>query len=86
MKTQARVMRCSDITSVSQTDVYEGDAEARHLDMKLLPLSTDELDMSILYTFCSLTLARSLVLGMFSGSASISSRVDWRENSVVASV
>ena len=63
-----------------------GDEEARHLDMKLLPLSIDELDMSMLYIFRSLGLARSLVLGMFSDIASRSSRVDWRENSVVASV
>lgn len=58
----------------------------RHLDMKLLPLSTDELDMSMLYIFLSLGRGRSLVLGMFSGIESMSSRVDWRENSVVASV
>lgn len=57
-----------------------------HLDMKLLPLSTEELDMSMLYIFLSLGLARSLVLGMFSGIKSMSSRVDWRENSVVFSV
>lgn len=54
--------------------------------MMLLPLSTDELDMSRLYILCSLGLARSLVLGMHSGMPSRSSRVDWRENSVVASV
>lgn len=68
------------------TGVYMGDAEARHLDMKLLPLSMDELDMSMLYILRSLGLARSLVLGMHSGIPSRSSRVDWRENSVVASV
>lgn len=62
------------------------DAEARDLDMKLLPLSMDELDMSRLYILRSLGLARSLVLGMHSGIASRSSKVDWRENSVVASV
>lgn len=63
-----------------------GDAEARHLEMKLLPLSIDELDMSRPYILRSLGLARSLVLGMHSGIPSRSSRVDWRENSVVASV
>lgn len=63
-----------------------GDAEARHLEIKLLPLSTDELDMSRPYILRSLGLARSLVLGMHSGMPSRSSRVDWRENSVVASV
>lgn len=54
--------------------------------MKLLPLSTDELDISSLGDLLSLGLARSLVLGMHSGIASKSSKVDWRENSVVASV
>lgn len=68
--------------------VYD-DAEARHLDMKLLPLSMDELDWSRPYILRSLGLSRSLVLGMLemhSGMPSRSSRVDWRENSVVASV
>lgn len=63
-----------------------GDAEARHLDMKLLQLSMDELDRSTPYVLNSLCLGRSLVLGMYSGIPSRSSRVDWRENSVVASV
>lgn len=63
------------------------DADTRHLDMKLLlQLSTDEVDTSKPYILCSLGLARSLVLGMHSGIPSRSSRVDWRENSVVASV
>lgn len=65
------------------------DAEARHLEMKLLPLSMDELDWSRPYILRSLGLARSLVLGMLamhSGMPSRSSRVDWRENSVVATV
>lgn len=57
-----------------------------HLDMTLLQLSMDELDMSMLYILRSLGLARSLVLGMHSGMPSRSSKVDWRENSVVASV
>lgn len=57
-----------------------------HLDMTLLQLSMDELDMSMLYILRSLGLARSLVLGMHSGMPSKSSKVDWRENSVVASV
>lgn len=57
-----------------------------HLDTTLLQLSMDELDMSMLYILRSLGLARSLVLGMHSGMPSRSSRVDWRENSVVASV
>lgn len=60
--------------------------QVRHLDMKLLPLSIDELDMSRPYIFRSLGLARSLVVGMCSGMPSRSSRVDWRENRVVASV
>lgn len=54
--------------------------------MKLLALSIDELDASRLYILRSLGLARSLVLGMHSGIPSRSSSVDWRENSVVASV
>lgn len=62
-----------------------GDVEARHLDMKLLSLSIDELSMSMEYILRSLGLARSLVLGMLSGIPSRSS-VDWRENMVVASV
>lgn len=62
------------------------DAEARHLDTKLLPLSTEELDTSMLYILRNFGLARSLVLGMHSGIPSRSSKVDWRENSVVASV
>lgn len=74
------------VTMIINTDVNMGDAEARHLDMKLLPLSIDELDTSRLYILRSLGLARSLVLGMHSGMPSRSSRVDWRENSVVASV
>lgn len=57
-----------------------------HLDTTLLQLSMDELDMSMLYILRSLGLARSLVLGMHSGMPSRSSKVDWRENSVVASV
>lgn len=57
-----------------------------HLDMTLLQLSMDELDMSMLYILRSLGLARSLVLGMHSGMPSRSSKVDWRENRVVASV
>lgn len=61
------------------------DAETRHLDMKLLQLS-DELDTSRPYILRSFGRARSLVLGMHSGIPSRSSRVDWRENSVVASV
>lgn len=62
------------------------DAEARHLDTKLLPLSMDELDTSRPIILTSLGLARSLVLRTHSGIPSRSSRVDWRENSVVASV
>lgn len=54
--------------------------------MKLLPLSMEELDMSMLYILRNFGLARSLVLGMHSGIPSRSSKVDWRENSVVASV
>lgn len=61
-------------------------AEARHLDTKLLPLSMEELDTSMLYILCNFGLARSLVLGMHSGIPSRSSKVDWRENSVVACV
>lgn len=71
--------------SVAQVSPVD-DAEARHLDMKLLPLSIDELDMSMQYILRSLGLARSLVLGMHSGIPSRSSSVDWRENRVVASV
>lgn len=63
-----------------------GDAEAWHLDMKLLPLSTEELDTSRPYILRSLGLARSLVLGINSGIGSRSSSVDSRESSVVASV
>lgn len=74
------------VTMISNTGVYVGDPEARHLDMKLLQLSMDELDTSRPYILRSLGLARSLVLGMLSGIPSRSSRVDWRENSVVASV
>lgn len=74
------------VTMTRNTDVYMGDAEARHLDMKLLQLSIDELDMSRPDILRSLGLARSLVLGMHSGIPSRSSRVDWRENRVVASV
>lgn len=59
-------------------------AEARHLDTKLLPLSTEELDTSMLYILRNFGLARSLVLGMHSGIPSRSSKVDWRESSVVA--
>lgn len=70
----------------TETDVYTGEAEARNLDMKLLPLSTEEFDMSMLYILRSLGLARSLVLGMHSGIPSRSSSVDWREIRVVASV
>lgn len=66
--------------------IQRRDAEARHLDTKLLPLSTEELDMSMLYILRNFGLARSLVLGMHSGIPSRSSKVDWRENSVVASV
>lgn len=51
-------------------------AEARHLDTKLLPLSTDELDTSMLYILRNFGLARSLVLGMHSGIPSRSSKVD----------
>lgn len=74
------------VTMISDTGVNMRDAEARHLDMKLLPLSMEELDTSRPYILRSLGLARSLVLGMHSGIPSRSSRVDWRENSVVASV
>lgn len=74
------------VKMISNAGVFMGDAEARHLDMKLLPLSIDELDTSMPYILRSLGLARSLVLGMHSGIPSRSSRVDWRENSVVASV
>lgn len=63
-----------------------GDAEAWHLDMKLLPLSIEELDTSRPYILRSLGLARSLVLGINSGIGSRSSSVDSRESSVVASV
>lgn len=59
---------------------------AGDLDTMLLPLSTDELDMSRPYILRSFGLARSLVLGMHSGMPSRSSRVDWRDNSMVASV
>lgn len=59
-------------------------AEARHLDTKLLPLSMEELDTSMLYILRNFGLGRSLVLGMHSGIPSRSSKVDWRENSVVA--
>lgn len=44
--------------------------------MKLLPLSIEELDISSLGDLLSLGLARSLVLGMHSGIASMSSKVD----------
>ena len=64
----------------------KGDAEARHLDMKLLALSIEELDWSRPYILRSLGRARSLVLGMHSGIPSRSSSVDWRENRLVASV
>ncbi|TNN88487.1 hypothetical protein EYF80_001270 [Liparis tanakae] len=50
------------------------DADTRHLDMKLLQLSTDEVDTSKPYILRSLGLARSLVLGMHSGIPSRSSR------------
>lgn len=66
--------------------VYGWCRESRHLDMKLLPLSTDELDTSRPYILLSLGLARSLVLGINSGIGSRSSSVDSRESSVVASV
>lgn len=66
--------------------IQRRDAETRHLDTKLLPLSMEELDMSMLYILRNFGLARSLVLGMHSGIPSRSSKVDWRENSVVASV
>lgn len=49
---------------------------AGHLDMKLLPLSMDELVTSRPYILRSFGLARSLVLGMHSGIPSRSSRVD----------
>ena len=62
------------------------DVEASYLDTKLLPLSIDELDTSMPYILRSLGRARSLVLGMHSGMPSRSSKVDCRENSVVASV
>lgn len=42
-----KVGRCNNIIYVSATGVYVGDAEARHLEMKLLALSIDELDMSM---------------------------------------
>lgn len=61
-----------------------GQRGTRHLDTKLLPLSMEELDMSMLYILRNFGLARSLVLGMHSGIPSRSSKVDWRENSVVA--
>lgn len=60
--------------------------KTRHLDTKLLPLSMDELDMSMLNILRNLGLARSLVLGTHSNIPSRSSKVDWRENSVVACV
>lgn len=74
------------VTVYMLVGIQRRDAEARHLDMKLLPLSMDELDMSMLYILRNFGLARSLVLGMHSGIPSRSSKVDWRENSVVASV
>lgn len=72
--------------ALEETCTCMGDAVAGHLEMTLLPLSAEELDMSRLYILRSLGLARSLVLGMFSDIPSRSSSVDWRENSVVASV
>lgn len=63
-----------------------GMEKTRHLDTKLLPLSMEELDMSMLNILRNLGLARSLVLGTHSGIPSRSSKVDWRENNVVACV
>lgn len=74
------------VTVFMLVGILRRDEEARHLDMKLLPLSMDELDMSMLYILRNFGLTRSLVLGMDSGIPSRSSKVDWRENSVVASV
>lgn len=74
------------VTVFMLVGIQRRDEEARHLDMKLLPLSMDELDMSMLYILRNFGLTRSLVLGMDSGIPSRSSKVDWRENSVVASV
>lgn len=90
-ETQDAFILLMPVTMMSNTGVYsvkvmQCKGEARHLDMKLLPLSIDELDTSRPYILRSLGLARSLVLGMHSGMPSRSSRVDWRENSVVASV
>lgn len=82
-------MKCNylfvSLTIISNT-ACEGDVEPRHLDTMLLPLSIDELDTSRPDILRSLGRARSLVLGMHSGMPSRSSKVDCRENSVVASV
>lgn len=66
--------------------MFMGDAEARHLDTKLLPLSIDDMGTSMLYILRSLGRARWLVGGMNSGIASMSSMVDWRENRLVSAV